>query len=338
MLMPILKNNKEELIDGVDFYNHFIENSDFFSSNEISKNKLYIFLKQRIFWPIRLRFLGFVAHSDRKLSFMDVLRLFLPTRLRPERLDVILSEYIHSTEKEAAFYKNAGLFKVGAVGLFGNRFIPAKEQTLVASWRAIFLMIKQIVIFDEYNTKGNLKNNSVVIDAGANIGIFSVMAANICPEGKVYAFEPAPSTFDILRQNVAPYKNVQAYCSALGMRFGEGDLRITRSSFSNGMVDSEMNVGRVINVTKVPVETIDDFVEKNNLERVDFIKIDTEGYESKIIEGARKTIAKFSPAMAMSAYHHDGDKKDIPNLVLSINPQYKYNISGVAEEILLFKI
>lgn len=83
--------------------------------------------------------------------------------------------------------------------------------------------------------------------------------------------------------------------------------------------------------------TLDNFVDQNNIERVDFIKIDTEGAERQIIKGAKETIKKFKPKMAIAAYHFPDDKEKIPELVLSIRDDYKYRLlNRFGEDILFF--
>lgn len=74
---------------------------------------------------------------------------------------------------------------------------------------------------------------------------------------------------------------------------------------------------------KVPLTTIDKLVEELKLERVDYIKMDIEGSEQRAIIGAKNTIAKFKPRLAIAAYHLPNDWEKIPELVRSAWPGYK---------------
>ena len=101
------------------------------------------------------------------------------------------------------------------------------------------------------------------------------------------------------------------------------DSEITKGSYEYNLTTSD----------RVPMTTIDKFVLDNNLKKVDFIKMDTEGYEKQVILGAKETIKRFKPVLALSAYHLGGDKKDIPDLVRSIEPKYNCKLSHEYEEI-----
>jgi len=73
---------------------------------------------------------------------------------------------------------------------------------------------------------------------------------------------------------------------------------------------------------EAPLTTVDKMVEELRLHKVDFIKMDIEGAEQKAINGARSTIAKFRPRMALAIYHIKGDEIEIPNLVSKIVSDY----------------
>jgi hypothetical protein len=73
----------------------------------------------------------------------------------------------------------------------------------------------------------------------------------------------------------------------------------------------------------VPVTTVDRLVTELQLSRVDFIKMDIEGAEQKAVAGARNTIARFRPRMALCIYHVQGDEKMVPKLVADAYPGYK---------------
>ena len=82
--------------------------------------------------------------------------------------------------------------------------------------------------------------------------------------------------------------------------------------------------------SKVRVTTIDDQMHSRG--RVDFIKIDAEGFEENILLGAARTMKKYKPILSFSAYHKPGDKEELPALVISIRPDYSCRLMNRSEE------
>ena len=74
---------------------------------------------------------------------------------------------------------------------------------------------------------------------------------------------------------------------------------------------------------EAPLTTVDKMVVELGLRQVDFIKMDIEGAEQKAIVGARNTIAKFRPRMALCIYHIKGDETMVPKLVHDAVSDYK---------------
>jgi len=98
--------------------------------------------------------------------------------------------------------------------------------------------------------------------------------------------------------------------------FGASTLEDS-SSFNKELNEKENRKSELVKIT-----TIDDFVFGQNIPRVDFIKIDTEGYEAKILKGAEKTIRRDNPVISMSAYHNKNDKNDLPKIVKQFSDKY----------------
>jgi FkbM family methyltransferase len=198
-----------------------------------------------------------------------------------------------------------------------------------------------IFIKDQYHVNKFLKKDSVVIDGGAHIGLFSIFAAELAYKGRVLAFEPANKTFKILSKNISYFSNITPVHAALGSEPGQSKILISdRISGENCLIDSKKDkkINAAHHVEDVVITSIDQTVVDHKLPKVDFIKLDCEGYERNIILGAKKTIKNFSPTIAVSAYHAKDDKEIIPQIILSINPQYKYELSNQFEEDLIFWI
>ena len=132
------------------------------------------------------------------------------------------------------------------------------------------------------------------IDVGANVGTWTWTMAQYSKE--VHAFEPNPKNISKLRRNVGNLKNVAIHGIALSDREGEAILRIPRGpkGHSNQRASlSTVTVGddQAFTALRVEQKRLDDC----GLRNVGFIKIDVEGFELPLLEGARETIARERP-------------------------------------------
>jgi FkbM family methyltransferase len=145
--------------------------------------------------------------------------------------------------------------------------------------------------------KQYIPEGGTVIDVGACLGDYTVTFAEfVGPKGSVYAFEPNPIVWDCLVHNIMKMPNVYCFKWALGASDGIGvmnlDLRnIGASWFSSSPVQAKGQVN--ISVDCIPVHRLDDWVGA----KVDFIKLDAEGYEPWILDGGKATIIKYRPVM-----------------------------------------
>jgi FkbM family methyltransferase len=140
-----------------------------------------------------------------------------------------------------------------------------------------------------------VKPGWVVVDAGANIGCFSLLFARLVgSNGKVHAFEPVKSTHDALRRNIKlnSAANVCTYRVALSDTCGEVAL-LSPDGNDPGKTRVACDGERGSEMTQSM--TLDTFVEEHNLDRLDFIKVDIEGSELRFLTGAAKTLARFRP-------------------------------------------
>jgi FkbM family methyltransferase len=133
-----------------------------------------------------------------------------------------------------------------------------------------------------------VKKFNLAIDAGANYGIMSYHLSSKFKS--VQSFEIEPKVRDCLKQNILNFNlnNVTVHDCGLGDKEYSVSLKYLKDSFGT-RVDPDNIIG------DIPIKTIDSF----NLPACDFIKIDCEGYEPHIINGAKETINKFHPVILM---------------------------------------
>lgn len=138
-----------------------------------------------------------------------------------------------------------------------------------------------------------IEPGQTVVDAGAHIGSFALMAAKrVGPTGRVLAFEPSPDTFALLRRNLElnPMPWVRLHALALGTRSGLATLHAAEPGRGNPAADTLMPAeGRM--PVQVAVRPLDEVLAEDGVTRVDHLKVDVEGAELLVLDGAPKTLA-----------------------------------------------
>ena len=149
-----------------------------------------------------------------------------------------------------------------------------------------------------------VKKNYTIIDAGANIGVFSLIAANKY-KGKVrvYAFEPAAYPANKIRKNIEinRIETIEVCNSALGNYKGEINLNICEDDAYNSIGTNPQ--AKIQGNIKVPITTIDIFCKENSITKVDILKMDTEGAEYLILQGAKSFLSSHCIPIIFTEYN-----------------------------------
>ena len=166
---------------------------------------------------------------------------------------------------------------------------------------------------EQYLTAGFIPNQGgVVIEAGAYDGATAAIFSDF--GYKVYTFEMDKISFDKAKK-LAAEKNFVIENMGLGSYNHEMRYK------SNGGEDNRWdNAGNDV----AKVVGIDSYVREKKIPRVDLIKLDVEGAELDVLEGAKATIALYKPILALSAYHKLDDFVTLTNFVKSIRPDYEF--------------
>lgn len=158
-------------------------------------------------------------------------------------------------------------------------------------------IVREIWLLRTYNPSGfRIGRRDIVMDIGAHIGAFTLLAATAARDGKVYSVEPADANFALLEENlrVNGIKNAVAHRVALSGSEGTKKLFLSKENTGGGsFYDSFSLFGSPAGSVDVPGVTLSKFMEKNGIDRVDFMKIDCEGAEYEILMGGgHETLAK----------------------------------------------
>ncbi len=182
-----------------------------------------------------------------------------------------------------------------------------------------------------YGKGGNRgeRRGDIVLDCGANVGVYTKTA--LASGAKlVVAIEPAPENVECLRRNLAPEiaaGKVIVYPKGV---WDKDDTLALQRDPKNSARDSLFKLkGDGIDTIQVPLTTIDKLVAELQLDRVDFIKMDIEGAERNAVLGAKETLRRFKPRMALCVYHRPDDPVAIPRAVLDLAPGYHVYTQGL---------
>jgi FkbM family methyltransferase len=138
-----------------------------------------------------------------------------------------------------------------------------------------------------------VKEMDVVIDIGSHMGWYARLAANVNPKVQIFAFEPDPLNFAYVEYNLKNIPNAECFLSGVGEVAGSGYLWKGKTSNLNSTV---RKVGSSLSINIISLDT---FFKERKLEKIDFIKCDTEGAELFVLKGASEILRLENPPIWM---------------------------------------
>lgn len=185
-------------------------------------------------------------------------------------------------------------------------------------WRVQTLLTKEPSTIEWLN---NIPKNAILLDIGANVGMYSIYAA-VVRNANVYAFEPESQNYAMLNKNIYINKlsqKIHAYCAGISDSDGFDSLYLSgvmigTSCHSLGEeVDFNLKPRKSPYVQGAISFSVDSLIEKEMIPIPDYIKIDVDGFEHKVLEGAIKTLS---------------DPK-IKSIIIELNPNIKEHHEGI---------
>ncbi len=166
-----------------------------------------------------------------------------------------------------------------------------------------------------------VKPGDVALDCGANVGVWT---RNALDHGArlVVAFEPAPENIECYRRNFRDEIAAGRVVLVPKGVWDRDDVLLLRRDPNNSAADSFVMLKGAAGAVQAPLTTIDRVVAELKLERVDYIKMDIEGAETRALAGARHTLARFRPRLSIAAEHSPTDGVRIPEAVRGAWPAY----------------
>lgn len=151
----------------------------------------------------------------------------------------------------------------------------------------------------------NIKNDMHIIDIGANIGYYTTLFCKKASNGLIYAFEPDLENFSLLEKNISKnnFSNVKLFNKACGEVCCKKELYLSNHNKGDHRLYDVTNEQR--NHVLVNVVTLDSLL--SDIQRLDFLKIDIQGYELPALKGAIGLLKKFKP-IVLSEFWPEGLK------------------------------
>jgi FkbM family methyltransferase len=177
---------------------------------------------------------------------------------------------------------------------FGLRYylFPGYDLSLIHTRRTLFDDPNLYSLMEKF-----IAPSAIVVDVGANVGLFTLFAARCAASGHIYAFEPEKTNIEHLRQNLkfARCENATIEPYALSNYTGTAVLNVfstnrVLNSFGRPIIQTSEKVYESDATQEVPVTTLDSFAETHNLSHIDLLKIDVEGAEPRVLAGCEQLL------------------------------------------------
>ena len=200
-------------------------------------------------------------------------------------------------------------------------------------------------VFETSLFEKHLKKGMTVLDLGGNIGFYTILARSVVgPEGRVFSFEPFPNNANLIRASIKEnsFTNVTVVEAAVSDKMGKATLHLSPDACSEHSLldlDFQYNLELQQNEIEVQTLTVDEYLEKNvDSFKVDFIKMDIEGSESRAIVGMQKVLNENKHLTLITEFWPNGFKEDDKEprdfLEMLDNLNFKiYNIDSLEQKI-----
>lgn len=283
----------------------FLDEKDKIKYENFIKSNFHIILKSNIMYK-KLSIKDKDIYLKWLLFYHGKIDFFVKENIQKHNDDLKYLNDIFSKKEDVYSLKNIGF----DINLVSDSFI-------ISSTILYEFYLKQY----KYSDETYLKEGDIILDCGAFIGDTALLFAHDTNYNcNIHSFELSDGNIEIFKKNIKANPKT------------ENIIKINKLAISN-ISDQELFFNDLKNGSKLLNEksnniiksiSIDDYVEREKLEKVDFIKMDIEGAELKGLIGAKKTIEKYKPKLAICIYHKISDIYEIPSIILKINSNYKF--------------
>lgn len=267
-----------------------------------------------------------------ELSGQIMVLLLLRRMLGPERtaLNISIAEYAAWMKQLDPMLVRSKTYNVASMGMILDLYdlrqagIPIRVNTTRSSLLAHFFL-KQYG-FERNGVSIAVEPGDTVIEGGMCFGDTALFFAHLAGEsGRVIGFEFELDNLKILADNFGMNPELAKRISVRHNALADvSDKRMMFAMAGPATTSVTNHTHPSLPKIEVPTLTIDDLVDREGLERVDFIKLDIEGSELATMRGAERTLRKFRPKLALSAYHKVADIPELMGYVRGLDLGYRF--------------
>jgi FkbM family methyltransferase len=253
----------------------------------------------------------------------------------------ILNYWLHGKKREVGFMKLVRFLLKPSSAAIAGKFIQQIRETgdyLEVKFTEIIDMLywprqqplsdlHQVVAetFDAHDwhyylyEKTPVLAGDTVVDAGCAEGLFALSVARRCR--RLFLIEPNPVFIKSLKLTFSDFPPGTVEILPLALGKGAHQARLSNQSIGSRI---DENGDRI-----VEVQSLDNLL--TDCQVVSFIKIDVEGSEQQVLEGACRTIQRHKPRMAIACYHQGNDYQEMIRLVRSLDLSYQFHVKGLTQ-------
>ncbi len=175
----------------------------------------------------------------------------------------------------------------------------------------------------------------IIFDCGAHKGETAIDFKNRFPLAQIHSFEPIKKSFDELVKSTSVYPQIHCYNFALGDNEETIQIQIQQDSQTNSLRKSVTD-NNLSNTESIKVQTIDKFMESQNLYSIDLLKIDTEGFEIQVLKGAKNKLenGKIKFVLAEATLQEDDSEHTNLNNIIDYLKLYNFKLVAIYDQVI----
>lgn len=222
------------------------------------------------------------------------------------------------------FLKQHGLKKtIIGISLYHYRIIKlqrldvSKENQVITNGCKLSLIpndkgiSEELLLFNTHeplNTQAlshEIKEGMTCLDIGGNIGYYATLESKLVgKEGRVIAIEPSPLNFRYLKKNMSLQENTNytVHNFACGNETGEVNFLLSKKSNLSKVISDGEEIPPDCEIIKIPLKKIDSFLEEEGNPKIDMLRMDVEGYEMMVLEGAHNCLVNYKPIIQIEIH------------------------------------